>query len=272
MPILDPGPLQIAYTLQGPAGAPVLLLSNSLGTSMAMWQVQAEALARDFRVLRYDTRGHGGSGAGADPAAGYTLAELGGDVLRLMDGLGIARAFFCGISMGGLTGLWLAVHAGQRLQGLVVANSAARIGTREGWEQRASQVAASGMDAVADGAAGRWFTPAFIERAPAAVARLVDGLRQTPAAGYAACCRALGAADLRERIDAIAVPTLLVVGKHDTVTTMADGKQMRERIRGARCVALEASHLSNIEAADAFTEALRAFLEQQQEVQKQISK
>ncbi len=101
MPILDPGPQQISYMLQGPAHAPVLVLSNSLGTTMSMWEEQAGALARDFRVLRYDTRGHGGSGSGVDAEAGYTLDQLGGDVLRLLDGLGIERAHFCGISMGG---------------------------------------------------------------------------------------------------------------------------------------------------------------------------
>jgi 3-oxoadipate enol-lactonase len=259
MPILEPGPQQIAYRLDGPADAPVLVLSNSLGTTMAMWDAQAAALARTFRVLRYDTRGHGTSGQGG-AAAGYTLDQLGGDLLRLLDGLGIGRASFCGISMGGLTGLWLGVHAGDRLERLVVANSAARIGTAPGWNERAAHVAASGMDAVADGARGRWFTEAFMQRAPAVVDGLVDGLRRTPPAGYAACCRALGAADLRDQIHAIAVPTLLVAGRYDPVTTVDDAMFMRERIPGARCVTLDASHLSNVEAAQAFTDQLLSFI------------
>jgi len=257
MPILEPGPQQIAYSLEGPVDAPVLVLSNSLGTTMAMWHAQAKVLARRYRVLRYDTRGHGASGQG-DASSGYTLDQLGGDVLRLLDGLGIGRANFCGISMGGLTGLWLGVHAGDRLERLVVANSAARIGTAAGWIERAAHVATSGMDVVADGARGRWFTEAFAQRA--VVDSLVDDLRRTPPAGYAACCRALGAADLRDQLHAIAVPTLLVAGRYDPVTTVDDAVSMRERIAGARCVTLDASHLSNVEAEQAFTDQLHAFL------------
>ncbi|QBI00789.1 3-oxoadipate enol-lactonase [Pseudoduganella albidiflava] len=268
MRIHEPGPGQIAYCLQGPPDAPVLVLSNSLGTTMAMWDAQADALARRFRVLRYDTRGHGGSGAGSDArsdagsdaASGYTLNQLGHDVLRLMDGLGIAKAAFCGISMGGLTGLWLGIHAGHRLDRLVVANSAARIGTMAGWRERAAQVRSHGMDAVADGAAARWFTPGFAHRAPDVVDGLIDGLRRTPPAGYAACCLALAAADLREEIGAIGVPTLLVAGRDDPVTTVADADFMRERIGGARTTILDASHLSNVEAAAAFTRQLGDFL------------
>jgi 3-oxoadipate enol-lactonase len=261
MPILDFGDRQIAYTLQGPATAPVLVLSNSLGTTMSMWDAQADALAPDYRVLRYDTRGHGGSGVGADPAGGYTLAELGGDVLRLLDGLAIGRAHFCGISMGGLTGLWLGVHAGDRLHKLVVANSAARIGATQVWRERAALVRSSGMDQVADGAAGRWFTPGYAAGAPQVVGGLIEDLRRTTPAGYAACCLALAAADLSDKIEAIGTPTLMVAGARDPVTTVADADFLHKRIPGAAMVTLQASHLSNIEAADAFTKALHAFLD-----------
>jgi len=257
MPILEHGQAPIAYTLEGPLDAPLVVLSNSLGTTLSMWDAQAAALAPDFRVLRYDTRGHGGSGPCGDAC---TLDVLGGDVLRLLDALDIERAHFCGISMGGLTGLWLGVHAGQRLRSLVVANSAARIGSAAAWNERAALVEANGMDEVAKGAAGRWFTPAFSERAPGVVAALADGLRRCDAAGYAACCRALAGADLRASLGAIAVPTLLIGGRHDPVTTVADLEFMRERIPGAQGTVLETSHLSNIEAPDAFTGALRAFL------------
>ncbi len=260
MPILDPGPRQIAYSLQGPSAAPVLVLSNSLGTMMAMWDTQVEALAADFRVLRYDTRGHGASGIHDADAGGYTLSQLGGDVLRLLDGLGIERANFCGISMGGMTALWLGMHAPDRVRRLVVANSAARIGTPVGWRERADQVRAAGMDAVADGAAARWFTPGWAAQAPTQVATLIDGLRQTPPSGYAACCLALADADLRAQLASIGSPTLLIAGGADPVTTVADADFMRERIAGARSVVLQASHLSNIEAAESFTVSLRTFL------------
>lgn len=256
--ILAPGPGQIAYALEGPSGAPVLVLSNSLGTTMSMWQAQATALSRRFRVLRYDTRGHGASGGGNAAVDGYTLDQLGGDVLRLLDALDIERAHFCGISMGGLTGLWLGVHAGHRLHRLAVANSAAMIGSPGGWRQRAAQVRESGMGAVADGAAARWFTPAF-QRAAAAQA-LVDGLRASPPAGYAACCAALAGADLREAIGAIAVPTLLLAGRHDPVTTVDDARAMQARIPAALYAELDASHLSNVEAEAEFTRQLQLFL------------
>jgi 3-oxoadipate enol-lactonase len=236
------------------------VLSNSLGATMSMWDPQAAVMTRKYRVLRYDTRGHGGSGQGVDVSSGYTLDQLGGDVLRLLDGLGIERAHFCGISMGGLTGLWLGVHAAHRLERLVVANSAARIGTVAGWFERAAQVVASGMDPVADGACGRWFTEGFAHRAPTVVDELVEGLRRTPPAGYAACCLALGTSDLREDIREITLPTLLMAGRHDPVTTVDDAVFMRERITRSRCVTLDASHLSNVEAAGDFNDQLRAFL------------
>lgn len=256
---LTTGPAPIAFTLEGPAGAPVLMLSNSLGTSMDMWQQQADVLSQRYRVLRYDSRGHGAS-AGAASGDAFTLDQLGADVLRLLDALNIARVSFCGISMGGMIGLWLAIHAGNRLEHLVVANSSAKIGTPQGWRDRAALVSAQGLNAVADGAAGRWFSARFRAEAPQQVARYVDALRHSPAAGYAACCAALAQADLRDDVARIATPTLLIAGLQDEVTTVADAHFLRERITGAVCVELDASHLSNIEAADAFTRQLQQFL------------
>jgi 3-oxoadipate enol-lactonase len=260
MRLLDPGARQLAYTLEGPEGAPVVMFSNSLGTRLSSWQAQAAALARHRRVLRYDTRGHGMSGRAPGAAPGTTLAELGGDVLRLLDALAIDTVDFCGISMGGLTGLWLGIHAGHRLRRLVVANSAARIGTAEGWIARAHQVLVQGMTPVADGAAGRWFTPDFRTRAPAVVDGLIDALRACDPRGYAACCLALAAADLRSEVHAIAVPTLLVAGRADPVTTVEDAHWLRDRIAGSRCVGLDASHLSNVEAPAAFNLQLERFI------------
>lgn len=257
MAILAPGPQQIAYQLDGPAGAPVLMFANSLGTTMDLWEPQVAALRREFRILRYDQYGHGGSGMGQ---AACTLAQLGADVLRLLDALDIERVNFCGISMGGLVGLWLGVHAGHRLHRLAVANSAARIGTSQGWQQRAVLVRTAGLDPVADGAAERWFSPDFIAGAPEQVQALVDGLRRCAPAAYVDCCLALANADLREQIAAIDVPTLLIAGQHDAVTTLDDAHFMASRIRHAACVQLAASHLSNIEAAAGFTQALCSFL------------
>ncbi|HWX02932.1 3-oxoadipate enol-lactonase [Collimonas sp.] len=257
MPILKLDGEDFFYSLDGPAGAPVLVLSNSLGTTMAMWNGQMEALRQRYRVLRYDTRGHGRSVVSAPP---YTLPMLGQDVLNLLDALKIDKFHFCGISMGGLTGLWLAIHAGARLQKLVVADSAARIGTVVGWRARAQLVRESGMAEVATGAPGRWFTPAFIAHAPGLVQQYVASLRACSPAGYAGCCLALADADLRSEIAAIKAPTLLITGLHDPVTTTTDARFMRDGIAGAQYAELEASHLSNVEASADFNKLLLQFL------------
>lgn len=251
------GTLNVHYRLDGDPTHPCLVFSNSLGTDLGMWDAQVAALSGDFFIVRHDTRGHGGSSRGGTPT---TIARLGGDVLAMLDHLDIARATFCGISMGGLVGQWLGVHAPRRIERLVLANTAARIGSADGWRARADSVRAGGMDAVADGAAARWFTPDFIARAPAAVRRLVEALRIQDTEGYAACCDALAAADLRDDVGAIAAPTLVIAGADDPVTTVADAAWLRERIHGARSATLPASHISNIEAAGAFNDALRRFL------------
>lgn len=241
----------------GDPARPCVVFSNSLGTDLSMWDAQADFLASDYHVVRYDTRGHGRSGLGAAPV---TLARLGRDVVGLLDALAIPRAYFCGISMGGMTGQWLGIHAPQRFGGLVLANTAARIGTQDAWHARAAQVRRAGMMEVADGAAGRWFTPAFAAREPYVVGRMIARLREQDGASYAACCDALADADLRDAVARIAVPTLVIAGESDPVTTVADAAWMRETIPAARLVTLPASHISNIEAAPQFTHAVAAFL------------
>jgi 3-oxoadipate enol-lactonase len=188
------------------------------------------------------------------------IARLGRDVLGLLNHLGIGRAHFCGISMGGLIGQWLGIHAPQRFARLVLANTASRIGSAEGWRERAAQVRRDGMDGVADGAASRWFTPEFGAQAPSVVESLIATLRSQDAAGYASCCDALADADLRSLVASIPLPTLVIAGAADPVTTVTDAQWMTDRIPGAALATLPASHLSNIEAADAFISALYAFL------------
>lgn len=245
------------YTFHGPEDAPVLVLSNSLGTTESMWVRQVEALRDRFCVLTYDTRGHGRSTRQEGP---YTLDQLGRDVLQLLDASGIRQASFCGISMGGMIGLWLGVNAPERLQKLIVCNTAARIGTAEGWLERAALVRSQGMNPVADGSAARWFTSRYLTEHAAVADEMVGALRQSDPEGYASCCDALAHADLRESIAAIRVPTLVIAGLHDPVTTTADADFMAGRIPGARRIDLQASHLSNVEATDAFTAAVRTFL------------
>lgn len=244
----------------GPEDAPVLVFSNSLGTTLEMWDAQAARFAREWRVLRYDTRGHGGSVVSSGP---YHLEQLGNDVVALLDAMDIERISFCGISMGGLTGLWLGVNAPDRLERLAVCNSAAKIGTAEGWLSRAALVRSHGAAAMlelASSAPSRWFTDAFAAAKADTVQRAQGWLSGIAPAGYASCCEALAQADLRAAIVSIATPTLLIAGSEDPVTTVADAQVMQAAITGAQLAEVPASHLSNLEAPEAFNETLAAFL------------
>ena len=246
--------------VDGDAAAPALVLSNSLGTTLEMWAPQVEAFAQSQRVIRYDTRGHGGSIVTPGP---YTIADLGQDLLAILDALHVPRAAFCGVSMGGHTGLWLGVHAGDRLQALAVCNSAARIGTVQGWTERALAVrqgGSQGTQALADSAPGRWFTPDFVRAHPDRVREIQAVLAATSPEGYAACCEALAHSDLRADLGRITVPSLLIAGAFDPVTTVADAHAMQAAIVHARIDVLQASHLSNLEVPQMFTSAVLQFL------------
>lgn len=246
--------------VNGDAAAPALILSNSLGTTLEMWQPQVAAFAERFRLVRYDTRGHGGSPATPGP---YRIDDLGQDVLAVLDALDIERAAFCGISMGGHTGLWLGVHAADRLAAIAVCNSAAKIGTESAWRERAAMVRAGGvvgMRTLADSAPGRWFSQACIQAQPAMVRHMQEALAGLGAEGYASCCEALAASDLRADIGRITRPTLLLAGQWDPVTTVADAQAMQAAIAGARLAVVPASHLSNLEAPQAFDDAVLGFL------------
>ncbi|MCT4716934.1 3-oxoadipate enol-lactonase [Enterobacteriaceae bacterium H18W14] len=252
--------MSIHYQLEGRTGAPVVMLSNSLGTSLSMWQPQMDALLEHFRVLRYDVHGHGRT-AKNDKT---TLPQLAEDVISVMDDAGIQQAHFCGISMGGLTGLWLARFAPERFLSVTVSNSAAKIGEQSDWLSRARAVRGEGMSTLASSAAARWFTEDFAQNNKAQVDYVVANLSATNAEGYAACCEALAAADLRAEIDAITLPVLLIAGSEDPVTTVADSKFMQNQIPASQIVTVHASHLANIEAAQDFTAALITFIQQQE--------
>lgn len=249
--------MTLHYLLEGPEEAPVLLFCNSLGTAAGMWQPQRDALIGQYRILRYDVPGHGDSAPNGQTGS---LERLGAAVLALLDELAIDKVHFCGISMGGLIGLWLARFHPQRLITLTVANSAAKIGEPAAWRQRAAQVRQHGMAAVAEGAAARWFTPAFCERAPATVQTLLTQLRSCDAESYADCCDALAEADLRHELAAISLPVLVIAGREDAVTTVADAEALVAQIQGAQLVVLPASHLSSVEMWLAFNRALQPFL------------
>lgn len=247
-------------TVDGDAAAPALVLSNSLGTTLEMWDPQVEAFSRNHRLIRYDARGHGGSPVTPGP---YSFADLGQDVLAVLDALGIERAAFCGISMGGHTGLWLGIHAGSRFNAVAVCNSAAKIGTPQGWNERAAMVREGGeasMRALAESSPGRWFSADFVNAHPAEVRRAQAWIAGIAPQGYAACCEALAASDLRDDLGRITTPTLLLAGASDPVTTVADAQAMQAGIAGARLAVVPASHLSNLEAPRAFDQAVLPFL------------
>ncbi|HEY4665348.1 MAG TPA: 3-oxoadipate enol-lactonase [Comamonas sp.] len=246
--------------LQGPADAPVVVLSNSLGTTFEMWDGLAKALSGSFRVLRYDTRGHGESVCTPGP---YSFSLLGQDVLSILDALHIEKAHFCGISMGGLTGLWLGVNAAARLHSITVANSAAKIGTASAWQERATMVRSqgvAGMQTLASSAPSRWFTETFCHTHPELVKTAQSWVAGISPEGYASCCEALAQEDLRSKLHTIATPTLLIAGEFDPVTTVADAQAMQSAIPHASLVQLPASHLSNLEAPETFAQALTSFI------------
>ena len=238
------------------AGVP-LVFSNSLGTDTGLWNAQADALASSRSVWRYDTRGHGRSNA---PPAEYSLDRLGRDLLAVIDASGAAQADICGISIGGMTALWAAVHAPHRVRRVILANTAARIGNDAMWTERIRGARTDGMRVLADASMVRWFTEGFRVRHPDVVTRLRRTFEATTVDGYIGCCAALRDADLRPVAGAVACPALIVTGRHDPATPPGDGRWLGDQIRGARVVDLDAAHLSNVERADEFNAALRDFI------------
>jgi 3-oxoadipate enol-lactonase len=249
---------RINYRFDGPAGAPVVMLANSLGADLSMWDRQIEALARSFRVLRYDARGHGASSVTPGP---YDVDRLGRDAIGLLDALAVDRSHFCGLSLGGIVGMWIAIHAPDRLRTLALCNTAACIGPPDLWNTRIDKVRAGGMTAIAQGVIERWFTPAFRAREPDTAAAMRGMLERASVAGYIACCEAVRDTDQRDAVAGIRAPVLVISGTHDAATPAADGRFLADRIPAARYVELAAAHLSNVEATLAFNDTLLAFLD-----------
>jgi 3-oxoadipate enol-lactonase len=249
---------RIAYRLDGPGDAPSLVLINSLGTDMRMWEPQIASLSRVYRVLRYDCRGHGGSTMPDEP---LTLDRLGQDVVALLDHLQIARAHICGLSLGGITALWVAARHPQRVDRAVFADTAARIGTAETWAARIAAVQAGGMAAVRDMVLARLFSDVFHARQPEVAERFGAMLESIDPAGYIAACSALRDADLRAEVASIRVPALIVVGALDVATPPAQSEELHAAIAGSRLVILPSvGHLANVEQPERFTASVLAFL------------
>ena len=244
--------------VDGPSDAPALVLSNSLGTDLSMWEPQVPALRERFRVVRYDLRGHGGSDVSPGPT---TIDRLGQDVVDLLDALGIGRAHVCGLSVGGLVSTWLAARRPDRVDRAVLGAVAARIGTQELWQDRAEAVRSGGMAAVVEAVLTRFFSERFRSERHDVVARVGRVMSATPPEGYVAACLALRDADLREEVAGIVAPTLVVVGREDPATPVAEAEWLHARIPGSELVVLEdAGHLCNLEQPDRFTDAVVEFL------------
>lgn len=249
MPTIDADGAKIRYEIDGPDDAPWLVMSNSLASNLDMWEPQMGALSRAFRVLRYDTRGHGRSDV---PPGPYSIERLGRDALALMDALGIDRAHWCGLSLGGMTGMWVATNAPERIARLALCNTAAHMPPPDMWDARIASATSDGMDAVAATTLERWLTAGFRDAKPEVTEHVREMIRATPPAGYAACCAAIRDMDQREAIRRISAPTLVVAGAHDPATPPDRSELIAAAIDGARMVTLEAAHLSNIEASGRF--------------------
>jgi 3-oxoadipate enol-lactonase len=277
-------PVRLAASLEGRPGAPVLVLGNSLGTSRAVWDPQVPALREHFRLLRYEHRGHGGRdpaargdagrsrgsggagwsrGPGWSPAPDgpYAIDELGRDVLALLDAREIDRALYCGISLGGMVGMWLAANAPDRIAGLGLSCTSAHLPPAQMWAERAEHVRSAGMAAIAEQVVGRWFTPAFRGRFPSVPASFVAAFLGTKPEGYAGCCEAIAAMDLRPALGSITAPTLVISGAEDPATPPWHGAVIASGIPNSRLKVIHGtSHLANVAAAGEVTAALLGHL------------
>lgn len=246
------------YTVDGPEDAPVLVLGSSLGTTGAVWQPQIPALSRHLRVVRYDHRGHGRSPA---PPGPYALADLGGDVIALLDHLGVDRCHLGGVSLGSMVALWVAAHHPARVDRLVLAGTAATLGPPENWRSRAATVREQGLAAIASTVVGRWLPPEFAQANPQVQQELLDAVLSTPAEGYANCCGALETMDLVADLAKVTAPTLVVVASDDQSTPPELGRAVAAGIPGARVVEIVgAAHLSHVSHADEFARVVTDFL------------
>jgi 3-oxoadipate enol-lactonase len=250
--------IRLNVVIEGRNDAPALLMMHSIGCDLTLWDPQIAALAEDFRIVRFDARGHGGSDV---PKRDYRLDRLARDALVVLDSVAADSAYLCGLSLGGVTAQWLALHAPGRIKGMVIANTAARIGTAEAWQARGDMAVSQGMQAIATTAIPRFFSEAFLVSSPGIVDRFRQRLLTTAPEGYAGCCAVLRDADFTHELGAISRPTIVVGGTRDVPTPLSQAEELAQAIPGARLVALEAGHLSNIEQPETFAAAIRQLLE-----------
>jgi 3-oxoadipate enol-lactonase len=252
--------ISVSYTLEGPANAPVVTMSHSLATDSSMWDPTVPALADRFRILRYETRGHGATEA---PKGAYTLDQLADDALALLKALNIQRTHWVGLSMGGMIGQTLALKAPNVFLSLSLCDTSSRVPTeaRPLWQDRIRTAETQGMEPLVQPTLERWFTAPFRERRKDVIDKVAAMIRNTPPAGYAGCCHAISALDLTDKISAIKIPTIVIVGEDDPGTPVAASRVMHEKIGGSRLEIIPAAaHLANMEQPDAFNKALAGFL------------
>jgi 3-oxoadipate enol-lactonase len=259
MPVIQSDGCPLHVEVLGRESAPVLMLSNSLGTTLHMWDEQMKPFTEHFRVVRYDRRGHGKS---ACPKGPYTMEQLGRDVLAILDALGIEKANWCGLSMGGMVGMWLGANAPDRFEKIILSNTAAYYADKGPWNTRIEKVREGGLGAIADMVMNVWFTEDFREREPAKIDAMKHMLMQTPVEGYIGCCEAVRDMDHRELLGRIKAPTMVIAGRHDPATNLEAAEFIRSRIPGASLTVLDAAHISNIEQPYDYADRVIGFLTQ----------
>jgi 3-oxoadipate enol-lactonase len=259
MPTIQSNGCPIHVEVEGPENKPVLMLSNSLGTDLHMWDPQVAALTQHFRLVRYDRRGHGQSGV---PKGPYSMEMLGRDVLAVLDALKIEKINWCGLSMGGMVGMWLGANAPQRINRLILSNTSAWFADKEIWNGRIKTVREKGLASIVGGTMERWFTADFRQREPKKIEWLSEMFLGTDPEGYIACGEAVRDMDHREIITSITAPTLVIAGRHDPATTVEHGEFIRSRIPGASMTVIDAAHIANVEQPHDYTDAVLGFLVQ----------
>ncbi len=254
--VVDDG-CKINVEVEGPADAPTLMLSNSLGTNLHMWDPQAPEFAKHYRVIRYDRRGHGQSDV---PEGPYSMERLGRDAIAVLDALGIEKTNWCGLSMGGMVGQWLGANAPDRMEKLVLSNTNFHYADKAPWHDRIKLIEEKGLGQLVDGNMQRWFTEGFRNRAPDIIATMKEMFVATDVKGYVGCCQAIMAMDFRESNAGVTTPTLVIVGAQDVATPPAAGEAIQQQIKGAKLASIDAAHISNMEQPAAYTKTVLDFL------------